>query len=281
MVDPEARDGFGQFASNDDSNPDAVDRTTMVPRLMEPAPYWSAPPPGGTVVQPNPLLNTPTQPIHAQLLARPSARAVVVGPYLAQPLAKPPSHELGRGEPLEIARAPGTAFADDPYVERRHATLTALEDGVRVDDLDSQNGVFRLLTTPTPLPDGAHFILGDQLLAFRSLDRHPPRSDARPFGSPDPGYWGRIDVMLAPWTAAASYPIDEAEVILGREVGQVQFPDDACISRRHCRIVTDTSCVHLEDIGSVHGTYFKLTSGTVVPYGTILLIGRTLLRLET
>ena len=209
----------------------------------------------------------------------PRARAVVLGRYLGDRKAPPVSLGIPAGASLEVGRAAGATFSDNPHVEAHHAILTATESGVIVEDLGSTNGVFVRLAGPHRLRNGDRFVVGEELLAFRTLGL-PTRGGALPFGSPDPGYWGRIDVMLGPDVAAASYPIDEAEVTMGRGDGHIQFPDDPYASRQHCRIVDGPGGAVLEDLGSTHGTFVRLRSGDEVPHGSVLLIGRTVVRLD-
>ena len=54
----------------------------------------------------------------------------------------------------------------------------------------------------------------------------------------------------------------------------------ACQSARHCQIVGDDSGVFLEDLGSSNGTYVRVRSGDVIPFGALMLIGQKLFRID-
>jgi pSer/pThr/pTyr-binding forkhead associated (FHA) protein len=216
--------------------------------------------------------------VAAGAFVEPGARVYVVGRYLDcghEVLAG----DVPEGESFEVGRKPGTAFEHDHYVERYHAALVPMNDGVVVEDFGSQNGVFLRLVRPTPIEDGDQFRIGDELLAVRSLSR-PEEAGVRALGCPDPGYWARIDMLLRPDLVAASYPVDENEALIGREEGSIQFPDDPAVSAEHCRLRADGEQILLEDLDSEHGTFLRLRPQQVVPYGSTLLVGQTLLRLE-
>lgn len=99
-------------------------------------------------------------------------------------------------------------------------------------------------------------------------------------GSPNPGYWGRISLLIDGKVASEAYPIEGAEFAIGRERGDLTFPLDGYVSSSHCRIVGDDAGVHLEDRGSSNGTYVRIRSGTVVPYGSLVLVGQQLFRVD-
>lgn len=62
---------------------------------------------------------------------------------------------------------------DAPGVSRRHASITVRGDQVLLEDLGSKNGTFldgRPVDDPTPVPDGARLVIGQQVLVFRCSD---------------------------------------------------------------------------------------------------------------
>jgi pSer/pThr/pTyr-binding forkhead associated (FHA) protein len=206
----------------------------------------------------------------------PQLRVNIVGRYLGA-TTEDGCVATEHDEPLVIGRRPGSPFADDPYVERCHASLTATPEGVRVEDFGSLNGVYVRLTTPARLGDGDLFRVGHELLSFETLHAATVRrSSTQPLGCPDPGYWARISAMLTPECSAASYPVDDVEVVIGRGDTHLQFPDDDFVDAAHCRVTADDHGAVLEDLDSAHGTFLRLRSGDVVPYDSVLLVGQTL-----
>lgn len=208
-----------------------------------------------------------------------NARVVVPGHYLLDDEGDT-SIGVTVGASLLLGRRSGSLLADDPYVDAHHTELTFRPDGIVVDDLDSTNGVFLRVRTRTTLRSGDHFRIGEQLLGYTALKAGPKNGKAPALGSPDPGYWGRIDVLLGPDVIAASYPADDVEIGFGQTEGHVQFPDDPFLGDLQCRLVKEEKNVALEDCGSRHGTWVRLRSGDVVPYGAELMVGHTLIRID-
>ena len=67
---------------------------------------------------------------------------------------------------------------------------------------------------------------------------------------------------------------------IGRETGDIRFPEDGYVSGRHCRIFGDDSGVFIEDVGSSNGTYLRVRDGGTVPFSSLVLIGQRLFRIE-
>ena len=216
---------------------------------------------------------------HVRVPAIAAARVVVAGRYLegGEQLAAQ-SHDIGSS--WLLARTPRSAFADDPYVDAEHGALSFRPDGVAIEDFDSTNGVFARIRDRATLRCGDTFRAGEELLRFTALRRGRSAGGAPSLGSPDPGYWGRIDVMLCGDANAASYPIDDAEMAFGRTDGHLQFPDDPYLGALHCSVVRTDRGASLVDHGAEAGTWLRLRTGDVVPYGAELLVGQTRLRIE-
>jgi pSer/pThr/pTyr-binding forkhead associated (FHA) protein len=77
-----------------------------------------------------------------------------------------------------------------------------------------------------------------------------------------------------------TYVVTRAALHCGRTLGEVLFPDDATVSPRHCRFVTREDGVHVEDLGSVNGTFIRLRQARPLGPGDEFRVGRQLLRLE-
>ena len=88
-------------------------------------------------------------------------------------------------------------------------------------------------------------------------------------------------VALVPDSVRALAGHDGVEVLVESGAGEpAGFPDDAYVSSRHCQIVAQGDHAHLEDLGSSNGTYFRLRRGHIVPFGSYLLVGQQLFRLD-
>jgi pSer/pThr/pTyr-binding forkhead associated (FHA) protein len=203
--------------------------------------------------------------------------ATIIGAYLSD-------DEDGRtiavpdAEPLELGRKHDSPFFDDPFVERYHAALTLTEGGVRVDDFSEANGVYLRATGPVRLENGDRLIIGRNVLRFAALS--PTPSDV--LGCPNPGWWGRLDLMIGVDSHAMSHPLRLAETILGCDPeATLRFDAATGVVPTHCRIRRDASgSTFVEDLGTGPGTFIRVRSGALVPHDAQLLVGRTLIRLE-
>ena len=97
-------------------------------------------------------------------------------------------------------------------------------------------------------------------------------------GSPIEGYVGRITMVVGRETAGASFPVPETGLNLGRERGEVLFPDDGYVSGLHCRISFEDGKVYLTDLGSSNGTFVRMLTQQELGNGDILLMGQQLFR---
>ncbi len=243
-----------------------------------------APPPAGPPQHSSPTAPTGIPPLAAVEPPRPAipttqaaVRLVMLGPD-GQPLGE---RVLAPGELLEVGRDAGPPWDDDAYLDPAHALLHPGDDGVHVEDRNSLNGVFVKLQGRHELASGDQFRVGQELLIYEELPEPTPTPDGtEKMGSPNPGYWGRVSILVDPTMASAAFPIAGDGIMIGRENGDVTFPQDGYVSGRHCRVAGDDSGIYLEDLGSSNGTYLRARSGQLLPFGSLVLIGQKLFQLE-
>lgn len=79
--------------------------------------------------------------------------------------------------PLELGRDPegGGSLSKDELVSRHHTRVTPVEDGARIEDLDSRNGTF---VDGDQIFDPAHLAVGGQLLVGVTLLELRPAEEA-------------------------------------------------------------------------------------------------------
>ena len=81
-----------------------------------------------------------------------------------------------------------------------------------------------------------------------------------------------------------AFPIPETGVHLGRERGDVLFPEDGYVSGLHCRLSWEPSSngqggrLMLTDLGSSNGSFLRLREETDIKSGDVLLMGQQLFR---
>ena len=65
---------------------------------------------------------------------------------------------------------------------------------------------------------------------------------------------------------------------LGRERGEINFPDDGYVSGLHARVTNRDGRVFLADLGSSNGSFVRIYKDTVLSTGDVLLMGQQLFR---
>ena len=99
-------------------------------------------------------------------------------------------------------------------------------------------------------------------------------------GSPNPGYWGRVVVVAGDGVDGNGYLLKGDSVLIGRESGEIRFPEDGYVSGSHLRISNHGARYTLMDLNSSNGTFIRVAQEETVGSGTFVLIGQQLFRVE-
>jgi pSer/pThr/pTyr-binding forkhead associated (FHA) protein len=188
---------------------------------------------------------------------------------------------LNEGD-TQVGRNAGAVFSADAYLSPLHATFTIAGATCSVRDENSLNGVYVKLKrdAPVKLQDGDVFRIGQEILRFESIPLPQLVQGVEPMGSPNPGYVGRLSLVIGRESTANGYPIPPDGMHLGRERGDVVFPEDGYVSGLHCRVHYDgTGCV-LTDVGSSNGTFLRVRGSRTIASGDLLLMGQQLFRVQ-
>ncbi len=181
-----------------------------------------------------------------------------------------------------VGRDTGNIFAGDSYLSPRHATFKQPGPGrLTVKDEGSLNGVYKKLARDAPieLKPNDIFRIGQEIIRFEPLAPQTPGPDGvERLGAPSKGYVGRIALVIGRDTTGNAYPVPEAGVHLGRERGDVLFPEDGYVSGLHCRLAWENGRATLTDLGSSNGSFIRLKEETEVRSGDVLLMGQQLFR---
>ncbi len=181
-----------------------------------------------------------------------------------------------------IGRETGGIFAGDSYLSPRHASFRALGPGrAAVKDEGSLNGVYKRLArdVPTELRTNEVFRIGQEIIQFEALTTQPPAPDGvERLGAPSKGYIGRIALVIGREETGNAFPIPESGVHLGRERGDILFPEDGYVSGLHCRLSWDGRKLFLTDLGSSNGTFLRVNEADLRS-GDVLLMGQQLFRI--
>ena len=180
-----------------------------------------------------------------------------------------------------VGRETGAIFAGDSYLSPRHATFTQVPGKLSVKDEESLNGVYKKLVRDVPmeLRPNDMFRIGQEIIKFEPLAATQPGADGvEKLGSPAKGYVGRIALVIGRDVTGNAFPIPETGVHLGRERGDVLFPEDGYVSGLHCRLTWENGKLMLTDLGSSNGSFLRLHEETDIKGGDVLLMGQQLFR---
>ncbi len=190
----------------------------------------------------------------------------------------------------DLGRSSDTAIVlgSDPFVCARHARLTASGGHFRIQDLGSTNGIYLKLRSPAVLEPGDHILTGLEILAFQPIPQAengygPAVSGGTTvLGSPMRPRYARLTEVTTEGVSRSLYVVGREETILGREVGDIVFPADPFMSRRHAILRRSASdgTFTLEDLGSSNGTFLRIRGQADLVVGDQFRIGQHLLRLD-
>ncbi len=149
-------------------------------------------------------------------------------------------------------------------------------------DEESLNGVYKKLArdVPVELKPNDVFRIGQEIIRFEPLTTQPPSPDGvERLGAPSKGYVGRIALVIGRDATGNAFPVPESGVQLGRERGDILFPEDGYVSGLHCRLSYDQGKVTMVDLGSSNGSFIRLREETSLESGDVLLMGQQLFRI--
>jgi pSer/pThr/pTyr-binding forkhead associated (FHA) protein len=232
-----------------------------------------------------PPAGVPREQPNAALAA--TALAAAVSPPRGSLVLIRPDGSEGDSVPLSdstaVGRQAGGVFAADLYLSPRHATFFFEGNQLVARDEDSLNGLYVRIDRDVPieLRDTSIFRIGQELIRFNAIAPVGTGPDGvELMGSPNPGYVGRLSLVIGRSTTGNSFPIPPQGLHLGRERGDLIFPEDGYVSGLHARIHGEHGRVFLTDVGSSNGTFVRVTGRHNVRSGDLILMGQQLFRAE-
>lgn len=211
--------------------------------------------------------------------ARPSAVSLV--------LIRPDGSEGGTFQlnegPTVVGRDTGGLFAGDSYLSPRHATFTVNGSTISVRDEHSLNGVYVRIERQSPIEirDGDVFRIGQEILKYDAYKPAALEGDGtEKQGAQVEGLLGRISLMIGRDTYGNAFPIPVTGLFLGRERGDILFPEDGYVSGLHCQLAVEGGKLMVTDVGSSNGSYVRVRGERTVQNGDLLLVGQQLFRLS-
>jgi pSer/pThr/pTyr-binding forkhead associated (FHA) protein len=218
----------------------------------------------------------------AQPAASGSATPTVVLTALRADGSEAGSYTLPSGT-VTIGRDTGAIFAGDSYLSPRHATFIPKAGKLIVRDESSLNGIYKKLRRdePQPVNIGNVFRIGQEIIRYEALAPAPTTADGvERLGSPSKGYVGRISLIIGRDASGNAFPVPETGLHLGRERGDVLFPEDGYVSGLHCRVSYEKGQLFITDLGSSNGTFIRLSADGELIDGDVLLMGQQLFRVN-
>ena len=197
------------------------------------------------------------------------------------------SYDLDSGMTMLGREECQISFQGDEFLAPQHAIFTYRGDRLVLRPLDTTNGVFLRLKDEVELSSGDSFRMGQELLVYqeaaelRAAGRAEDEGETRWLGSAlSSKVWGRLSQRLGPGMAANAFLLENDDIYLGRDRGQITFPKDGYVSGCHAVIARRNGSVFLKDLESSNGTYVRLSEEVALEDGDQLLIGQQLLRVE-
>ena len=174
-------------------------------------------------------------------------------------------------------------FPEDSYLSPLHANFFYENNRLYVRDEGSLNGIFCRVREPNKLEDGDVFLAGEELLRVElsELESLTVGADQTHFfASPRPAYSMRVTQLLEGGRTGLVHFVRGNAIEIGREMCDINFPDDRFISGRHCRLDFTPEGVTVADLQSRNGTYVKVQGQQELRHGDYLFLGKQLLRVE-
>jgi pSer/pThr/pTyr-binding forkhead associated (FHA) protein len=184
-------------------------------------------------------------------------------------------HVVGRNGQL--------VFPDDPFVSPKHANLFYRNNKLVVRDEGSLNGVFLRVRGTVDIQSGDEFLAGEQLFVAESPPKigDGPSADGTYFyTSPKHQFLFRVTQILQGGGHGMSVLARTNALQMGREGGDLNFPNDLYMSASHCKIEEASGKLTLTDLNSRNGTYLRIKDERELAHGDYLFMGRKLLRVE-
>jgi len=215
----------------------------------------------------------------------PAAQPVSTAPAAAKLVFIQPDGSPGGTMPLQkgenkIGRASGGFLESDPFLSPIHTEFIVDDNSVSVKDAGSLNGIYVRIppNVPIDLIPGDVIRVGQELLLFELLEEGEEGPDGtKMLGSPIEGLWGKVSLMVGKDQFENSFPIGGDGVVLGRERGDIVFPEDGYVSGSHLKIQRKgIDQFELIDLQSSNGSFLKVRDQVDLEKGAYLLMGQQL-----
>ncbi|MGM0598077.1 MAG: FHA domain-containing protein [Myxococcota bacterium] len=188
--------------------------------------------------------------------------------------------ELPEGESI-LGRETHDYFEEDYYLSPQHIKVFINNGKIEILDLDSLNGTYFKISQEEEIDDGDVFRIGTEVLRFKKIkEEKTTEDDTKILGSPNLGVWGRLELITGKGIVGRAYSLTGEMIKIGREEGDITYPEDGYVSGEHMEINKLDNQIFLIDLNSSNGSYLKISSKRELMPGTPLLMGYQLYKFE-
>jgi pSer/pThr/pTyr-binding forkhead associated (FHA) protein len=182
-----------------------------------------------------------------------------------------------------IGRSAGQLFGADAYLSPQHATFVLSGGRMVVRDEESLNGIYVRIPAEKPfqLAPGDVVRMGQELVRVEGLPEAQNDAEGTELmGSAVDDVWGRVSLIVGEGQVANSFCLGGDGVVLGRERGDVLFPEDGYVSGTHVRIQRQSGQLTITDLNSSNGTFLRVNQEHELNRGDYILMGQQLFRVD-
>lgn len=187
-----------------------------------------------------------------------------------------------------IGRAAEIAFPTDTSLDDRHLVVDCRGGGAAITEVPGTSGCFRRNRGAVRIPSSDTVFAGEQYLVVRKGSDAPqdpvdPAADVPPetFGTPLPPPRLQVTQLLHGGIPGRVASTDKNTLTVGRENCDLSFPQDRFMSGRHMRVECSNGELTIVDVGSLNGTFSRVTDLPVaLAAGDELMIGAVLFRVD-
>jgi pSer/pThr/pTyr-binding forkhead associated (FHA) protein len=190
---------------------------------------------------------------------------------------------LGEGI-TTVGRSTGQIFAADAYLSPDHATFDLRGGRMTLRDEGSLNGVYVRVPgeKPIEIASGDVVRMGQELVRVENLEDAQPADDGTEImGSIAGTPWGRVSLIVGDGQIANTFLLAGDGVVLGRERGDILFPEDGYVSGTHVRVQRQGDRLVITDLNSSNGTFLRVSFEQELSSGDYILAAALPYRLLT
>lgn len=182
-----------------------------------------------------------------------------------------------------VGRSTGQLFSADAYLSPKHASFIFTANRMVVRDEESLNGVYVRIPAEKAVAIALGDIvrMGQELVRVEGLPTATPDNEGTELmGSVVDEVWGRVSLIVGDGQVANAYSLNGDGVVLGRERGDVLFPEDGYVSGTHVRIQRQGDEMLITDLNSSNGTFLRVAHEQDLNKGDYILMGQQLFRVD-